>query len=153
MHSTSKGPSHSERGSGLPRMWWPLSRLRVVLVLLPLLLAVLFLVGEQRGRPEQRRRVRQQRKAEMVASRFVRVVHACRGAGTHAHPRQRRKASAPPLASNAAQHGVSLVGQRAPRRSSIALDQAPHFSGADETSEPKPDAANQTARERAGSGR
>ena len=27
------------------------------------------LVGEQRGRPEQRRRVRQQRKAEMVASR------------------------------------------------------------------------------------
>jgi hypothetical protein len=76
-------------------MWWPLSRLRVVLVLLPVLLAVLLPVGEQRGRPEQRRRVRQQRKAEMVTSRFVLVVHACRGARTHAHPRKRRKASAP----------------------------------------------------------
>ena len=39
------------------------------------------------GRPEQRRRVRQQRKAELVAGRFVCRVHACRGAGTYASPR------------------------------------------------------------------
>jgi len=32
----------------------------------------------------------------MVASRFVRGVHACRGAGTHAGPRERRKANALP---------------------------------------------------------
>jgi hypothetical protein len=92
MHSTSIWPSHSERSSGLPCMrWrrWPLQRLQQLLV------PVLLLAGEQRGRPEQRRRVRQQRKAEMVASRFVRGVHACRGAGTHADPRDRRKASAP----------------------------------------------------------
>lgn len=43
MHSTSRRPSHSERCSGLPRLSWPLSQLRVVLVLLP---AVLLSVGE-----------------------------------------------------------------------------------------------------------
>ena len=81
-------------------MWWPLwplqrsqqlQRLRAV-VLVP----VLLLVGEQRGRPEQRRRVRQKRKAKLVASRFVRGVHACRSAGTHADPRKCREASVPP---------------------------------------------------------
>ena len=76
MHSTSKWTSHSERSSSLPRMWWPLSQLRFILVLLHALL----LVGEQRGRPEQRRRVRQKPKAALVASRFVCVVHACRSA-------------------------------------------------------------------------
>jgi hypothetical protein len=94
MHSTSKRPSLSERCSELPRMRWPLwppqqlQQLRVVLapVLLP--------VGEQRGRPE-RRRVKQQRKAKVVASRFVPLVHACRSAGTHAGPRERREASVP----------------------------------------------------------
>ena len=59
----------------------------------PPLLVLLLVVGEQRGRPEQRRRVRQQRKAALVASRFVRGVHARRGAGTHADPRERREAS------------------------------------------------------------
>jgi len=71
-------------------MWWPLwplQQLQVVLV------PVLLLVGEQRGRPEQRRRIRQQRKAEMVASWFVLGLHACRGAGTHAGPQQRREPS------------------------------------------------------------
>ena len=58
-------------------------RLQLLVVLVPVLLPV----GEQWGRPEQRRRVRQQRKAELVASRFVRGVHAYRGAGTHAGPR------------------------------------------------------------------
>jgi hypothetical protein len=33
--------------------------------------------------------------SEMVTIRFGRVVHACRGAGAHADPRQRRKAAAP----------------------------------------------------------
>ena len=76
MHSTSIWPSHSERSSGLPCMrwqFWPLQQLRRVRVVLP----VLLLVGEQRGRKEQCRRVRQQRKAALVASRFVRGVHAC----------------------------------------------------------------------------
>ena len=86
MHSTSKRPSHSESCSGLSRMSWPLQ-----VVLVPFLLPV----GEQRGWPEQRRRVGQQRKAALVASRFVRGVHACRGAGAHAGPRKRREASAP----------------------------------------------------------
>lgn len=69
-------------------MWqplWPLQQLHLVFT--PGLLATLpFLVGEQWSGPEQRRRVRQKCKAEMVASRFVRVVHACRSAGTHADP-------------------------------------------------------------------
>ena len=40
MHSTSKRPSHSERCSGLPRMWWPLWRLRrLQVVLVPVLLS------------------------------------------------------------------------------------------------------------------
>jgi hypothetical protein len=39
------------------------------------------------------RLIRQQRKAKMVASWFVFGVHACRGAGTDARPRQRRKAA------------------------------------------------------------
>src|ERR1700688_205729 len=98
MHSTGTWSSHSERSGGLPCMRWPLRRLRVVLVpvLHPtVLVPVLLLVGEQRGQPEQRRWIRQQRKAALVASQFVRGVHACRGAGTHAGPRQRRKASAP----------------------------------------------------------
>jgi hypothetical protein len=74
MYSTGIWPSLSERCSGLPSMRWPLSRLRWLhVVLVPVFLPV----GEQWGRPEQLRRVRQQRKAEMVASRFVRGVHAC----------------------------------------------------------------------------
>lgn len=85
MYSTSKWPSLSERGSGLPCMsrWrlWPLQRLWVVFVLL---VAVILLVGERRGRPKQRRWVRQPRKAEMVAIRFVRDLHAYRGAGAYA---------------------------------------------------------------------
>ena len=76
MHSTKTGPSHRERSSELPRMWWPFSRIRVVLVKHPFLLSVLLLVGEQRGRPEQRRRVRQKRKGALVGSRFVSVLHA-----------------------------------------------------------------------------
>ena len=82
MHSTSKRPSNSERRSGLPRLWqplWPLQRLQV---------PVLLLVGEQRGRPEQR-------EAPLVASRFVRGVHGGTGAGTHARPNQRRESSVP----------------------------------------------------------
>ena len=87
MHSTSIWTSLSERCSGLPCMrWprWPLQRLqRLLVIFAPVLLLS---VGEQRGRRKQWRRVRQQRKAEMVASRFVRDLHACRGANTHAVP-------------------------------------------------------------------
>src|SRR5438876_3007341 len=94
MHSTSTWPSHSERGSGLPCMRWPLQRLRRLrVVLVPVLLPA----AEQRRRPEQCRRVRQQRKAELVASRFVRGVHACRGSGTYAGPPQRRETERPCL--------------------------------------------------------
>jgi hypothetical protein len=82
MHSSSTGPSDSERSSGLPCMRWPLQGLRRLWVVL---LSVPPAVGEQPGWcPEQRRRVRQQRKAKMVASRFGRGVHTCRGAGTQA---------------------------------------------------------------------
>ncbi len=70
MHSTSIWPSHSERCSGLPSMWWPLSRLRRLLVSV-LFVSVLLPAAEQWRREQQRRRVRQKRKAEMVASRFV----------------------------------------------------------------------------------
>jgi hypothetical protein len=63
MHSTSRRSSLSERLSGLPRMPWQLGTLQwVQVVFAPVLLAtVLLLVGEQRRRPKQRRRVRQPR--------------------------------------------------------------------------------------------
>ena len=64
MHSTSTGPSVSERGSGLPSMWWPLSRIRVVLFLFVFflfLLTFLLTVRRQWGRSEQCRWVRKQR--------------------------------------------------------------------------------------------
>jgi protein-S-isoprenylcysteine O-methyltransferase Ste14 len=98
MHSTSTGPSNSERCRELPSMRWPLSRIRILVllaVLFTVLLAVLFTVGDQQQRREQWRRVQQERKTELVASGFVRFVHACRGAGAHAGPRKRREASAP----------------------------------------------------------
>lgn len=99
MHSTRKGPSLSGSCSGLPRMWWPLEGLRLrrlQFVLGPVVLVpVLPHVGEQWGQPEQRRRLRQQLKAALVASQFIRGVHACRSAGTNASPRQCRKANAP----------------------------------------------------------
>jgi hypothetical protein len=63
------------------------TRLRVVLVPVYLLLI--------EERPEHGRRARQQRKACLVASRFVRGLHAYRGASTHAGPQQRREAGAP----------------------------------------------------------
>jgi len=87
MHSTSTGPPLSQRGRELPRMRWPLPRLQQLQQLRVVFASVLLLAGEQR------QRVQHQRKAEMVASRFVRGVHTCRGAGTHADPRSRRKAS------------------------------------------------------------
>lgn len=69
----------------MPRLQQPLSRLWIVFVLF----TTLFFVGEQReqlGRPEQRRRVRQQLTATLVASRFLGGVHACRGTDAHARP-------------------------------------------------------------------
>ena len=80
MHSTSRGPSFSKRCSGLPCMPWPLWSLWRRLQQLQLhvvLVAVLLNVWEQWWRSDKRRRVWQQWKAEMVASRFVRRVHAC----------------------------------------------------------------------------
>jgi TIR domain len=53
----------------MPWLLWPLQRLQQLQQLRVVLVPVLLLVGEQRGRPEQRRRVRQQRKAKLVASR------------------------------------------------------------------------------------
>jgi hypothetical protein len=76
MHSTSKRPSHSERRSGLPFMRWPLQQLQWLPVLAPsvlspaLFVSALLLVGERR------RRRRSQRETEMVARRFVLVIHA-----------------------------------------------------------------------------
>lgn len=94
MHSTGAGPSHSERGSGLPRMWWPLSRIQVVLVLLPILLVpVLLDVRGQWRRSEQCQRVRQQRKAPVVAGKFVSGIHACPGGRAHACSQQCRESS------------------------------------------------------------
>ena len=61
MHSTSERPSHSERGSGVPCMWWPLSRMGVFvlpLVLLPFLflsIPPILLIFGRRRRAEQRR--------------------------------------------------------------------------------------------------
>jgi hypothetical protein len=105
MHSTSTRPSHSERGSGLPRMSWPLSRIRVVLALLP----VLFPVRGQRGRSEQRRRVRQQREAKMVASLAklpdLRDVFLC-------HAWDDRQGAAKELHGLLDSLGVSVLGSR-----------------------------------------
>lgn len=70
-----QSPSLSERCGELPCMPWQLGSPRLQLQFV--LVAVLLLLREQRGRPEQRRGVWQSRKAEMVASRFVRDVHAC----------------------------------------------------------------------------
>lgn len=50
MHSTDKRPPHSERCSGLPRMWWPLwplQWLRVVLVPVPVLLVPVLLLAAE----------------------------------------------------------------------------------------------------------
>ncbi len=92
MHSSSTGPPHGEWGSGLPRMRWPFSRLRRLRVVPdPILLPVL----EQWKRRRERWRIRQQRKAALVASRFVRGIHACRGANANANPRERGEASTP----------------------------------------------------------
>ena len=66
-------------------MSWPLSRLRVVFVSV-VFVSVLLPASEQRGQRKPWRRVRQQRKAALVARRFVRGVYACRGAGAHAGP-------------------------------------------------------------------
>jgi hypothetical protein len=66
-------------------MSWPLSQLQIVFVSV-VFVSILLPAAEQRGRPERRRRFWQKRKAELVASRIVRVVHACRSAGTHAGP-------------------------------------------------------------------
>jgi len=93
MHSTSTWSSHSERSSGLPstRRRWTLQRLQRIWLLVP----VLLLMGKQRRCVwYPRQRFWQQRKAALVASQFVRVVHACRGTGTHAVPRNYRKTSA-----------------------------------------------------------
>lgn len=79
MHSTSRRPSLSPGCGELPCVPWQLGspRLQLQFVLVAVLLLPILLVDrEQRGRPE-RRRVRQSRKAQMVASRFVRDVHAC----------------------------------------------------------------------------
>ncbi len=51
------------------------------------------LVGEQRERADQRKRPGSIGKAALVASRFVRRVHACRGAGAHPGSPKRREAS------------------------------------------------------------
>lgn len=47
---------------------------------------------EQQGRPRQRRRLRRQCKAAVVASRLVRRVHACRGTDAHSSPQKHREA-------------------------------------------------------------
>ena len=69
-------------------MWWPLSRLLVVFDSF-LFVSVLLPAAEQRKQLQQRRRVRQQRKAKMVAIRFVRGVYDCPSAVTHTNPRNR----------------------------------------------------------------
>jgi hypothetical protein len=76
MHSTITRPSHSERCSKLPRMWWPLSRLWWLQQLPVVPVHVLLLVGEQRWRPEYRCQIQPQHKATLVGSRFVSVLHA-----------------------------------------------------------------------------
>lgn len=80
MHSTGRRPSLSPGCGELPCVPWQLGspRLQLQFVLVAvLLLPILLVAREQRGRPERRRRVRQSCKAQMVASRFVRDVHAC----------------------------------------------------------------------------
>ncbi|GAA3940529.1 hypothetical protein GCM10022406_25660 [Hymenobacter algoricola] len=79
MYSTIKRTSHGECGSGLPRMWRPLSQLRFFL-----LIPVLLLVRQQREQWKQR----VQTKSTVVETRFSRSVHAYRGAGAHADPRE-----------------------------------------------------------------
>lgn len=74
MHSTSTRPSHSEWSSGLPCMRWPLWPIQRLQQLRIVLVPVLPPVGEQYWRPQQCWQVRQKRKAELVASRLVRVV-------------------------------------------------------------------------------
>jgi hypothetical protein len=93
MHGTCTGPSLSERGCELPCMRQPLWTLWRLQQLRDVLVPVLLLFWEQWGRPEQRRRVQQQRKASLVASRIVSGLHAYRGAGTYAGPQQRREPS------------------------------------------------------------
>jgi hypothetical protein len=83
-------------------LWLRVQQLRVVVlalvVLTPVLLAPVLLAPvlreQQRGRPE-RRQVQPQHKATLVGSRFVSILHACRGAGAHADPRKLREASVP----------------------------------------------------------
>ena len=76
MYSTSKGPSLSERRSQLPCMRWALWPLWGIQQLRVVLAIVLLPVAEQWGQSEQWRWDRPQRKAALVESRFVCVVHA-----------------------------------------------------------------------------
>ena len=88
MHSTSTRPSLGERCSRLSSMPWPFQRLQIVFVS-----ALLLHAGE---RPHQSQQFRQQQcEAEVVTTRFLRGLHACRGAGTNADPQQGREPSAP----------------------------------------------------------
>lgn len=76
MHCTGRRTSLSERRGGLPCLPWPLRWPQLQFVLVSFLrILVPLLVGEPRRRQEQRR-LKQPREAEMVASRFVRDVHA-----------------------------------------------------------------------------
>jgi hypothetical protein len=67
-------------------MWWPLSQLWFVLVIVLLSLPFLLINWEQQ-------RFWEQREAKMVASWFFRGLYACRGAGTHPDSQQRRELS------------------------------------------------------------
>jgi hypothetical protein len=90
MHSTSIWPSHSKRRRGLPRVSWSLSRLRIVFVLF---VSILLPAAEHRQKRWRWRRIRQQRKAALVASRFDLGIYDYRGARTHAKLRDRLEAS------------------------------------------------------------
>ena len=84
----------------------------------------------KRGRPKQRRRFRPQRKAALVGSRFVRVVHACRSSGTHTSPQQRRKTGQICLTfgtSSSAMRGTT--GRGPPRSCTICLSHVVSPSG------------------------
>src|SRR3989338_698803 len=72
-------------------MWQPLWRLPLIFV--SVLLLTLLWVGEQRGRKERRRGIRQQQQAALVTSWFFLGVYTCRGEDARAGPRKRREAS------------------------------------------------------------
>ena len=129
MHSTSIWPSHSERCSGLPSMWWPLSRLRRSYCVSVLFVAVVFLAAEQLEPGAAAAAGPAEAEGRDGREPVRPAVHASRGAGTHTGPRNvEKRASLPDLRDMfSVTHGTT--GRGRPKSCMICSSRAVSRSG------------------------